>query len=132
MKRASHLFVMLAFWSPSISFAKHVVPAKVPPVHTANMRIEVPLDDGKVGRIQAFDRADGHLLWSLVVFKNRIYPWREECVQWRFITGMAIVGEALDVTVEDGRHYRVLLATRKVERLAVAPKPTTTLGHDPC
>src|SRR4051812_44352047 len=107
MKPSALILLPLAVALSSIGFAKHITPVPVPPVLTSSARIEAPLDDGRLGRIQAFDRADGHLLWSLVVFKNRIYPWSEECVQWRFITSMALVGAALEITVEDGRHYRV-------------------------
>lgn len=122
MKRLLLLFALLAGGWPAIVSAKHVKPATVPPAFTSTLRIEAPLDDGKVARIRAFDRADGHLLWSLVVFKNRIYPWREECVQWRFITSLLVAGDTVEITAEDGRRYRVMLATRKVERLATPKK----------
>ncbi len=136
MKRTSIVFVMLVLIWPAIGSAKHIKPKAVPAVFTSTLRIEAPLDDGKSGRIQAFDRADGHLVWSVVVFKNRIYPWREECVQWRFITSMTVVGDTVEITAEDGRRYCVLLATRRVERLAAlkevanqSPEPPPSAAH---
>jgi len=42
----------------------------------------------------------------------------EEDVQWRFIESMKAVGDVLEINVEGGAHYRMILETRKVERLA--------------
>lgn len=129
--RAFLVLLAIAFCLPSPGFAKRRAPQKVEPVLTPTLRIEAPLNDGRVARINVFDRADGQLLWSLVVFENKIDPGMEEDVQWRFIRTMKIVGDVLEILAEDGAGYRVILATRKVERLATPqeganhlPEPT--------
>ena len=107
--------VALAF--PGVGFAKRDRPQAVESVLTSTLRIVAPLDDGKVARIHVFERSEGRLLWSLVVFENKIDPGLEEDAQWRFIRSMKIVGDALEIVAEGGRRYRVILATRKVELL---------------
>ncbi|HVU16317.1 MAG TPA: hypothetical protein VHD32_05310 [Candidatus Didemnitutus sp.] len=116
-------FAALLFCAPAVAFAKRGAPQEVEPVTTATLKIVAPLDDGRVGRIQAFDSRDGRLLWSLVVFENKIDPRLEEDVQCRFIRSLKIVGDTLEVTAEGGARYRVFLSTRKVEPLATAKEP---------
>jgi hypothetical protein len=120
MNSLSLVIVTLAICVPLIVFAKRPAPRKVESVLTPTLRIEAPLDSGRIGRIQAFDRTDGKLLWTIVVFENQIDPRIEEDVQWRFIESMRVVGDALVVTAEGGSRYRVMLATRKIERLTTS------------
>jgi hypothetical protein len=127
-------FVIAAmiFGCPVIVFGKRAAPRKVEPVETATLRIIAPLDDGRVGRIQVFDRSDGRLLWSLVVFENRIDPALEEDVQWRFITSLKLVDDHLEISAEGGTRYRVNLGTRRIEKLAdVRKRPTMHLSQWP-
>ena len=103
---------------PLISFGKRAAPKAVEPALTQSLRIVAPLDDGRVARIQVFDRADGRLLWSLMVFENKMQPGLEEDVQWRFIKSLKVTGDSLEVVAEDGASYRVNLTTRQVEPLS--------------
>ena len=135
MSRFTIILSFLLAGLSSVCYAKRVAPEKVEPVFTTTLRIEAPLDDGRSARVQAFDRTDGHLVWTVVVQKNWIRPWLEEDVQWRFIEAMKLVGDDLEVTIEGGSRYRVFLATHKVERLpslrkteanqALLPTPTS-------
>jgi hypothetical protein len=113
---------MFALSLPAFCFAKRATPQKVAPAFTSVLKIVAPLDDGKIARIQVFDRADGRLLWSLVVFENKIDPSEEEDVQWRFIRSMKAVGDTLEITAEDGARFRVILVSRKVELLPTPKK----------
>lgn len=116
---------------PAVGFAKRAAPQAVAPVFTSTLKIVAPLDDGRVGRIQAFDRVDGRLLWSLVVFENKIDPRLEEDVPWRFIRSMKAVGETLEVTAEGGARYRIVLATQTVERLATSKQEANLVPESP-
>jgi len=118
MRSILPVLAILSLFAPSVCLAKRVQAKPVAPVVVGDMRIEAPLDSGRVGRIQAFDRLDGHLLWSLVVFENKIDPQMEEDVQWRFIESMKVVANGLEITVEMGARYHVDLKTHKVVKLA--------------
>jgi hypothetical protein len=127
-----HLFLVFIFSAlcmvmPSLLSAKRLPPELVEPVSTGTLRIEAPLNNGREACIYAYDRADGHLLWSVVVFTQKIDPNLEEDVQWRFITGLKIVGDVIEVTAEGGARYRVFITTRKVEKIVSA----TPLGRIP-
>lgn len=122
MKALRSVFAALVMGMSAVGFAKRVAPKEFEPVLTANLRIVAPLDDGRVARIRVFDRCDGRLLWSLVVFENMIKPGLEEDVQWRFIKSMKAVGDTLEVVAEGGTRYRVNLTTRKVELLPPSEK----------
>jgi hypothetical protein len=111
------IVAVCALCVPSICLAKRIAPQKVEPVIVADMRIEAPLDSGRSERIQAFDRLDGHFLWAVVVFENKIDPNLEEDVQWRFIKKMALANGALEILAEDGTRYSVDLSTHKVTGL---------------
>jgi hypothetical protein len=102
---------------PSICVAKRLPPQKVEPVVVADIRIEAPLDSGRLGRIQAFDCSDGHLMWVLTVFENKIDPKMEEDVQWRFIKKLTFANGSLEVLAEDNTRYSVDLSTHKVTEL---------------
>jgi len=78
------------------------------------------VNNGREARIFVHDRADGRLLWSVVVCEIKIDPNLEEDVQWRFISQMKLVGDTVEVTVGRNERYRVFLTTRKVEKIAAA------------
>lgn len=129
---------LLAFVWPAACAAKRARPQEVPPVLTATLRIEAPLDNGRVARIEAFDRAGGPLLWSLVVFENEINPELEEDAQWRFIRTMVLVGDQLEIVAEGGARYQLDLVTRKVGQIVTPhsvvkspPPPAARGGRGP-
>jgi hypothetical protein len=66
------------------------------------------------GCIEALDATTGQKLWSLKVYCPKIDSTIEEDVQWVFISALAIDGNRLLVTHEDGGHFSVDLATREV------------------
>jgi hypothetical protein len=136
MKSLRSALAALVLGFPGFCFAKRAAPQKVEPAFTSTLKVVAPLDDGKIARIEVFDRADGRPLWSLVVFENKIDPRLEEDVQWRFIKSMKAVGDTLEITAEGGACYRVILATRKIELLPTpkkeanqAPEPTAPSGR---
>ena len=118
MNRLAIILTFLMIWLSSTCYAKRAAAGKVEPVLTTTLRIEAPLDNGRTARVQAFDRSDGHLIWTVIVQRNRIRPWLEEDVQWRFIESMKLIGDDLEIGVEHGSWYRVNLITHKVKKIS--------------
>ena len=93
--------------------AKRVAPPTVPPRRAGNLRIAAV--DGRPGVIEAFDVASGASLWTLKVYDTVYQPGLETDVQDVFITGMRCAGHGrVRIDDENGRHWLVDLATRKV------------------
>ena len=112
-----HLFLITALVSlmaSGICYGKRPAPAKIEAVLTATLRLEAPLNDGRVASVVAYDRASGKVAWTVVLQRIEIDPTLEEDVQWRFIESMKLQGDNLEVTVEGGARYKIELGTQKV------------------
>jgi len=111
--RYSILFLL--FLLPALAFAKRADPTPVEPVISGGIRYSVPANqDGRRPTIEAWDIQTNQKLWELPVYKNYIYPWEEEDVQWVFIKSLKLDGDFLLITSEKGKTYTVNLNTRTV------------------
>lgn len=99
---------------PVAALAKRGAPAKVEPVVHQGVRYVVPNDDGRRAYIVATDVQTGKKLWDLTVFENRIDPKLEGDVQHVYLKSMKLLEDALIVTSERGKTYRIDLKTKKV------------------
>ncbi len=99
---------------PCAVLAKRGAPAKVEPVVHQGVRYTVPNDDGRRAYIVASDAETNKKLWDLTVFENRLDPKLEGDVQHVYIKTLKLRDDALLVTSEAGKAYRVDLKTKKV------------------
>lgn len=113
--------ILLTFALAATAFAERTAPPSVTPVFAGPLRIEAPNTDGRVARIEAFDRFGGQRVWSAVVFESKIDPSIEEDAQWHFIRSLRVVGDFVEVTADDGTRYWVSLTKRKTEEIVQLP-----------
>ncbi|MFG6490187.1 hypothetical protein ACG04R_26180 [Roseateles sp. BYS78W] len=105
--------------------AKRKAPKPVAPLVLAGVRYEAPLDihplgySGHGGVIAAFDDLTGAPLWHLRVYQTVYDPHMEGDVRDVYITQIAAIdgGQALRVTNERSRNFRVDLADRSAQPL---------------
>jgi hypothetical protein len=99
---------------PCLASAKRATPENVEPVIHQGVRYVAPNDDGRRAYIEAWDVQTNKKLWDLTVFTNRIDPKLEEDVQWVFIQTLTLQNDALIVSSENGKAYRIDLKTKAV------------------
>jgi outer membrane protein assembly factor BamB len=107
-------FVVLPILAVSV-LAKRVPPKPVSPVISDGIRYSTE-GDGRDQYVVAGDTSSGNELWRGKVFHNRIKFWREEDVQWVFITDLKLVDNSLLIRDERSRCYSVDLTTRQVKK----------------
>lgn len=106
---------------PHAAFAKRTAAPKVEPVVYDGVCFVAPNENGRRAYIQAWDEKTGRKLWEVIVFRNFIKPWMEECIQWVFIKELRIADGELIVMAEWDRVYAMDLKTRSGRRLKAAP-----------
>ncbi len=107
------LVLSLVAW-PGIS-AKRVPAPKVAPVTQAGVTYSAD-PDGRTGYVVASDAKTGGELWKVKIYHVHINPFIEEDVQWIYITGLKLSGNALLIRNEAGRCYRLDLAKKSVRK----------------
>ena len=109
--------LLLAATFASEAWAKRAPPKSVTPVVLSGLKYVASLENGREGKIEARNEKTGKKLWDVVVYRVKIDPNLEEDVQWVFITGLVIQGNALLVTNEKNDQYKVDLKTKTVEKV---------------
>jgi hypothetical protein len=100
------------------AWAKRMAPKDVPPVTKDGVKYTVPLDNGREGRIEAWDVESGKKKWDVVVYTIKLIPDLEEDVQWVFINSLTLKDNTLTVQNEKGEEYTVDIQTKAVEKVA--------------
>ena len=111
------LSLMLTAMIASEAWAKRAGPKPVAPVVHNGVKYVAPNESGRQGKVEARNEETGEKLWDVVVYTVKIDPNLEEDIQWVFITGLAVRGNALLVTNEKNEHFTVDLKTKKVEKV---------------
>ena len=108
MKTTATIAIAIILASVAIPLvARRLPPPTVPPLEYDGIIIKAPNDNGRVGYIEVYDKSTGQRLISRVIFRNFIWPWLEDDVQWVYIEQMSVQGEKLIITNERGRQYKV-------------------------
>jgi hypothetical protein len=107
------LMLMLVAW-PGIS-AKRVPPPKVVPI-TKDGITYAAAGDGGTGYVIASDANTGKELWRAKIYHVHINPFIEADIQWIYISGMKLSGDALLIRNEAARCYRLDLAKKSVRK----------------
>jgi hypothetical protein len=105
------LILMLVAW-PAIS-AKRVPPPRVAPVTRDGITYSAA-GDGRSAYVIASDAKTGSELWRVKIYHVHINPFMEEDVQWIYISGLKLSGNALLLRNEAARCYRLDLAKKSV------------------
>jgi hypothetical protein len=119
----ARLLPALAADMPTMPAAKREAPAEVTPVVVGNLRIEALHwgrdrgleQDG--GYLVAYDVKTGEEAWTLEVYHTDYDEKLERDVQDVFIVSLAVDDGDVIVTDEDGRRFRVDIASRAVTPL---------------
>jgi hypothetical protein len=105
----------LALLSATAS-AKRAAPKPVTPIISRGIRYSAG-GDGKDEYVIAADASSGSILWKAKVCHNHIERWKEEDVQWFFITDLKLDGNFILVKDEKARCYSVDLTKKNVKDL---------------
>jgi len=101
-------FISTALVSLAVA-AKWTPPPNVPPVTYEGIVYKAPNDNGRVAHIEAYDASTGKRLWKKTVFRNFIWPFLEEDVQWVYIREMKVENNKLAIVDEHGKTYYIHL-----------------------
>jgi hypothetical protein len=122
MNRLLMPLVWLTLVATTLSYAKRMAPAPVPPVVQDGVKYVAPNDDGRRAYVQAWSTDGKQLLWEVTVFRNANDPALEEDVQWVFIKQLRLDNGKLLVVSERDQVYSVDLKTRAVKAVK-SPHP---------
>jgi hypothetical protein len=103
--------------SPAQTWAKRIPAPKVEPVLYEGIRYAAPNNNGRRAYIEAWDERSGKKLWAKTIFRNWIWPWLEEDVQWVYIQELRVQNDKLIVIAERERRYSMDLKTGKIRKL---------------
>jgi hypothetical protein len=118
LRRSLILFGLILIVAAS-AVAKRLAPKAVPPVTADHVRYSVE-GDGRDQYVVAQDVSTDKVLWKALIFHTRIDPFKEEDVQWVFVTELKLRDNTLSLVDEKSRCYLVDLATHKVRKKACA------------
>lgn len=112
-RRQSLLTCAALLFLATQAVAKRIPPKSVSPVVFDGIRYAAE-GDGRDQYVVAADVSSGRVLWRVKVFHNHIKFWREEDVQWVYITDLKLRNNSLVVRDERSRCYSVDLIKRRV------------------
>ena len=115
-----HMFVLLFVLAAPSALAKHVAPPSIEPVVHQGVRYVVPNDKGLRAYVEAWDVQTGRKLWTKTVFRHWYVPipfGRTECMQYEYITSMALQTNQLILTSGRGREYVFDTRTRTIRQI---------------
>ena len=134
--------ICVALLSPA-AFAKRAAPVEVKPVVLEGVEYRAPhftLALGKMGVVEAWDKAKGKMLWAKKAYAVEINPDLERDVLDVFITKLEIDARKLIVTNERNDRYSIDLKTQEITvlgkegrvslRAADAPFHVTTVSPE--
>lgn len=75
---------------------------------------QAPLDQGRVGYVEAHETTTGKLLWRVMIYRVPLDADLEADVQWIFIRSLTFERDGLQITTEDGSVFRLELKTHAV------------------
>jgi hypothetical protein len=97
--------------------AKRAAPKPVTPIISRGIRYSAG-GDGRNEYVIAADDSSGNILWKVKVCHNYIERWKEEDVQWFFITDLKMEENFILVKDEKARCYSVNLTKKNVKNLS--------------
>ena len=116
------VFLAIVALSATVATAKRLNAKPVPPIISNGVRYSVE-GDGRDQYVVARDVPKDKVLWRVLVFHTRIDPFKEEDVQWVFISELKLVDKTLFIKDEKSRCYTVNLATHEVRKQACVLAP---------
>jgi len=79
------------------------------------VRFEAPnQNNGKIIYLEAHSVADGTLLYRKEIYRNIIWPWLEEDVQWDFVRSLTLADDRILIVSEKGKRYLFDPKTQRV------------------
>lgn len=114
--RFRSLLLLVAVVAPVVVWGKRVPPEPVTPVVSNGVTYSAS-GDGRRGYVVATESSTRKELWKVRAFTVHIKFWAEKDVQWVFITGLKLDGNALLIRDERSRCYRLDLTKKRVKRV---------------
>ncbi|MDP2652412.1 MAG: hypothetical protein Q8Q08_00060 [Candidatus Omnitrophota bacterium] len=126
MKTICLIFGFFLIFYPTQTYAKRIAPPQVPPLSFKGLMVKAPNNDGRVGRIEVWDKSNKKV-WEREIYSVQINPLEEEDVQWVFITSLKEKDGKVIVLDERGRQYSVVIP-RNLEALYLTKEECATLN----